>query len=472
MRIVALAALGAAALASAALARPASSPALPDFAYSVTVRNLSYRTALCVARNGDAAGGGFRLAGLGYYGGMDWAADGRMLAVVMEKSGIGPIRIAHAGANDFRAATSPLENEQDGSPKWSPDGARIAFSRYVFYNGRTAYRRAGLWVYDVAARTERQFSRRFPDSMDWSPNGDRLAVRLEGDLSLFSAAGGLLWTVSRSPVTYGEVAWSPTGELIAAEFGNDILLISPEGTVVQTIVRPESNLLSLENGLSWSPDGTRLAVGGGGIFDRSGRTVGRYAPSSTMDAVSGAPKWTADGTTIVYERAPAISYAWRYGSGTVLGAADLYAFPVGGGETTRLTSTPGINEGGVVFRPASGGGTAGTAQRCIYGGTAGPDTVYGTQGDDLVSAGPGNDVVFGRGGKDLIVGGNGNDSLHGGGGSDEIWGDRGSDRIYARDRRYDRLLGGPGGDCAWVDPRRDFVKDDVERVYPPRGRGR
>ena len=90
MRIIAFAVLGAAALASGAFARPAATPALPDLAYSVTVRNLSHRTALCVARDGDAGVGGFRLAGLGYYGGMDWAPDGTMLAVVMEKSGIGP----------------------------------------------------------------------------------------------------------------------------------------------------------------------------------------------------------------------------------------------------------------------------------------------------------------------------------------------------------------------------------------------
>jgi hypothetical protein len=470
MRIVALAVLGAAGLASAALARPASPPDLPDFAYAVTVRNLSHRTALCVARDGDP-GAGFRLAGLGYYGGMDWAPDGSMFALAMEKPHIGPIRISRAGGTDFRAATSPSRTEQDRSPTWSPDGARIAFSRYVFYGPHTDYRRAGLWVLDVSARTERQLSRRFPDSEDWSPSGDRLAVRFEGDLSLFSAGGQLLWTISHGSESNGEVAWSPTGDLIAAVFGRDVLLITPERTVVQTIVRPDSSLLSLEDGLSWSPDGARLAVGGGVIFDRSGRRIGSYGPPSTMEAVSHAPHWTADGTTIVYERAPAHYYSWRYGSGILLGAADLYAFPVEGGETARLTSTPGVDEESVVFRPARGGGTAGTAQRCIYEGTDGPDRVYGAEGDDLVSAGPGNDVVYGRGGTDLIVGGDGNDALHGGGGSDEIWGDRGSDRIYARDRMSERVLGGLGRDRAWVDARRDFVKD-VESVYPRRARRR
>ena len=190
-----------------------------------------------------------------------------------------------------------------------------------------------------------------------------------------------------------------------------------------------------------------------------------------MEAVSHAPQWTSDGTTIVYERAPAYYWAWRYGSGIALGSADLYAFPVEGGETVQLTSTPEIDEGDVVFRPARAGGTAGTAQECIHEGTDGADTVYGTEGDDLVSAGPGNDVVFGRGGNDLIVGGQGKDALYGGVGSDEIWGDAGNDRIYARDRRSDRLLGGLGRDRAWVDPGRDIVKA-VETVYPPRKRRR
>ena len=301
--------------------------------------------------------------------------------------------------------------------------------------------------------------------------GDRVAVRFESDLSLFSAGGQLLWTISRGSESTGEVAWSPTGDLIAAVFGREVLLITPERTVVQTIVRPESNLVRLEDGLSWSPDGTRLAFGGGVIFDRSGQRAGSYAPPSTMEAVSHAPQWTSDGTTIVYERAPAYYWSWRYGSGIALGSADLYAFSVGGGETAQLTSTPQIDEGDVVLRPARGGGTAGTAQQCIYEGTDGADTVYGTGGDDLVSTGPGNDVVFGRGGNDLIVGGKGNDALYGGDGRDEIWGDAGNDRIHARDRRSDRVLGGLGRDRAWVDPRRDLVKT-VETVYPLRTRRR
>ena len=113
MRIVALAVLGAAALTSAALAGPASTPDLADFAYSVTIRNLSHRTAICVARDGDP-GQAFRLFGLGSYGGMDWAPDGSMLAVAMEKLNIGPIRIGHARRH--RLSSGKLAAEERARP--------------------------------------------------------------------------------------------------------------------------------------------------------------------------------------------------------------------------------------------------------------------------------------------------------------------------------------------------------------------
>ena len=65
----------------------------------------------------------------------------------MGKPYVGPIRIGNADGGHFRAATSPrTKTEEDGSPDWSPDGAAIAFSRYVYYGPHTDYKRAGLWL--------------------------------------------------------------------------------------------------------------------------------------------------------------------------------------------------------------------------------------------------------------------------------------------------------------------------------------
>jgi Tol biopolymer transport system component len=466
VRIATIAVLVGALSGGADLAGPAPpQPRLWDFAYSVTVRSFGFRSAICVARDGNALEGR-RLAGLGEAAGTSWSPDGSRVAIALN-GGLNPaIRVARADGKVFRRLSRPrAQTEIDTLPDWSSDGTTVAFSRYVFFGPGHDYRRFGLWVVDVDSRAEHHFSEELPTSTDWSPSGDRLAVRFSGDLSLFSKGGKRLWTITSPTENSGDLAWSPTGDLLAAVFGGEVRLITPDGTVVRTIARPDGQLQQLETGLSWSSDGRRLAVGGGVIFNRDGSLVGRYAPASTRQAVSFEPRWAPDGSMIVYDRARAVYVSSRYSTYLITGAADLYAFAPATGGTARLTSTPGVNERGVVFRPGRIGGAAGRAMKCMREGTGRRDVIYGTAGPDLVNAGPGNDVVHGRGGGDLIVGGDGNDVLVGGAGRDELWGDRGNDRLFARDGLLDFVHGGAGFDRARAD-RRDSVTG-VERAYRP-----
>ena len=340
-----------------------------------------------------------------------------MLAVAMEKPNIGPIRIAHAGATDFRAASSPLENEQDRS---RPGRAMAPTSRSRVMSSTTG----GARPIDVRASgfstSPRGLSASSRDDFRPARTGLRtgigLAVRFESDLSLFSAGGQLLWTISRGSQSTGEVAWSPAGDLIAAVFGREVLLITPERTPVATIVRPDSSLLSLEDGLSWSPDGT------GSPSAAASSSIARGNPQGVMHRPR---RWKRSPTRRSGPRTARLSFSSARPPTTsvvALWIGDLT-------EQRRSLRLPGwrrrdgpahVHPRGRrrrrCLRPARGGGTAGTAQECIYEGTDGADTVYGTAGDDLVSTGSGNDVVFGRGGNDLIVGGKGKDALYGGGG--------------------------------------------------------
>ena len=430
---------------------------LADFSYAVTARSYLNKTAVCVARGGDAADG-WRLAGLGYYRGFDWSPDGGTVAVALTRRFSGPILVARADpSGGLRAISRPrLATEDDSAPKWSPDGRTVAFARTVSFGPRVDYSRGGLWTVDVSTRRERQVSRRFPTDIAWSRGGEHLAARFGEDLSLFTRDGQLEWTISRGEGKRGEVEWSPSGELLAATFGRETLVLTPERTPVATITRPDTELGPLEQGMSWSPDSRLLALGGGVVYDRNGDPAGRYAPESSTEAVAFAPKWTADGAVIVFERARPARIVWRYGNTLVTLAADLYATRLADGSPTALTATPGIDESDVVFRPARGGGTAGTAYACLHVGSARRDVVYGSAQDDLVSAGPGNDLIYGRGGDDLLLAGDGNDVVSAGVGRDVVVGDRGRDRLDTRDRSADLLTGGPGRDRARVD-RRDRV---------------
>ena len=464
MRTVLVALTACIALAGAASASRAPQLALADFSYAVTASRHLDKTAVCVASDGDAAHSS-RMAGLGYSQGFDWSPDGGRFAVAFTRRSTGAILTAQADPSaGFRRLTSPrFRTEDDSMPRWSPDGRTVAFARYIFFGPRVDYRRFGLWVVNVRTRRERQLSRRFPTAIAWSPSGGHFAVRFSEDISLFTGGGRLLWTISRGEEDRGEVAWAPTGDVLAARFDREILILTPQRTPVATITRLDTELDELEDGLSWSPDGRLLAVGGGAVYDRSGRPAGRYAPPTTWEAVAFAPKWSPDGTVVLFERARPVRVGSRYTTELQTLAPDLYATRWPGGEPISLTATPGVSEGDIVFRPARTGGTAGAGGRCMFFGTPGKDVVSGTEQEDLVIAGPGDDVLLGRGGNDLLLAQEGNDVVRAGAGRDEVVGGRGDDRLYTRDREKDAISGGPGRDRAWVD-RRDRASG-VERLF-------
>jgi hypothetical protein len=124
----------------------------------------------------------------------------------------------------------------------------------------------------------------------------------------------------------------------------------------------------------------------------------------------------------------------------------------------------------------------GTPANDLIGGTNGDDVICGFGGKDEIRGYGGNDVVHGDGGNDLVIGGTGNDRLLGGAGGDRLRGDSGNDvlsgggggdvhsggdgrdTLYARDRRRDRVSGGPGRDRAKVDRRLDRRRS-VEALF-------
>ena len=408
---LALLALSAVVLATGASAA-ASSPAAAELAYTVKLNGFAFSASTsCVGRIGSLRSARRLTSGISSWEryAAAWAPEGDRVAIAGGSFGDQAIRVADADGTDTRPVSNPAPDERDYTPTWSPDGTRIAFSRY---GGRF-----GIWVADLRTGGERRISPEFAWSLDWAPAG-------------------------------GFIAADTT-----QEFPRDVLILSEDGTIVRRVAR--ANRPSFEKGVSWSPDGSRLAVGGGLILNRNGEIVGNYATGSRPNLVVRSPEWSPDGETIVYVRVTVHDFArtnTRY-----LGAGDLYSAPVGGGTESRLTQTPTLDEDSPDFRPSTGVMPA-QATPCVISGTSGNNVIRGTSANDLIDGGRGNDLVYGRGGTDLLVGGPGHDRLVGGSGRDHLDGGGGNDRLYARDRARDALSGGLGIDRAWIDRSGDWTQ--------------
>lgn len=210
--------------------------------------------------------------------------DRQIYAVGMDGTGLR--RLTHEGVN--------------ARPAWSPDGRRIAFVR----SGANSVGDIYLMDADGSRVVRRTVGSNFW-SVAWSPDSRRLAVSTEGlyesDVWILSAdpdgsSPVHVLTNARSP------AWSPDGSTIAyvqtsGDDGYDALAVAnADGTNARPITAPEGG----RYGLSWSPDGQRLA---------SSKCDAGRCDLFVMNADgSGMRRLTADGT--VQEAAWSPDGAW------------------------------------------------------------------------------------------------------------------------------------------------------------------
>jgi WD40 repeat protein len=199
--------------------------------------------------------------------GDEWPAlspDGQRLAFVrQDRIFVGD----RNGQNAVQLTPDTLFPDQS-LPRWSPDGRTILF--LLGFPGNDD----GSPLYTINA--DGTGLRRVASSVvwfSWAPDGRRIAAVLalgifccspESHLFLMNPDG----TGSREITEQGRtifsisVEWSPDGNRLAlAAFG--ISLIDTLGTVRETIFSPDESSI---NSAAWSPDGTRLVFSMGGLF--------------------------------------------------------------------------------------------------------------------------------------------------------------------------------------------------------------
>jgi Tol biopolymer transport system component len=185
---------------------------------------------------------------------------------------------------------------------WSPDGRRIAFTR--------CRGSCHVYVIDADGTGERRLTNGEPpgeESPTWSPDGRRIAFVDINGLFVMDVEGGAWQRLTDGPADDANPAWSPVAPVIAFDgsrglFDGDIYVVGANGGELANVTES----LALDSSPSWSADGRRIAF----MRRQNKRVRARLwlmnadgSAQKNLHAIGdeySRPSWSPDGTKLVY----------------------------------------------------------------------------------------------------------------------------------------------------------------------------
>jgi Tol biopolymer transport system component len=239
------------------------------YTWSPDGRRLAYYGAgICVV---DIAHPRERRIGLG--GNVAWSPRADLLAFLRGDT----LVVTRTDGTDPRVISAGVY----ATPRWSPDGKRIAYVRQEGGIGTAAH----LYVADPDGTNARALTPRmarfdlfeYSAEFDWAPSGDRIVLRASGRAFVLSTDGGDPKMVADGLMDHtdaGPPRWSPDGKKIAFVRGSwrpvprsDIWVMHADGSHKKRLTRNHASR-GLDLQPRWEPRGRMAAQ----LFPRSPRS--------------------------------------------------------------------------------------------------------------------------------------------------------------------------------------------------------
>jgi Tol biopolymer transport system component len=297
-----------------------------------------------------------------------WAIAGpALLTIVIGALGLGawagarPVDAAYPGQNglivfnsnrdgvDFEIYTMnsdgtsvtrrTFDNTLATTPRWSPDGTKIAFASYR--DGATTGGTSEIYVMNAdGSNIVRLTNNTAIDCcLTWSPDGSKIAFTSSPDdnvdVYVMNADGTDQVRLTTDPGQDDSPAWSSDGTKILFRSDrstgfNELWVMNADGTDQHSLISGTPSF----DGLDWKPDGSKIAFSRGGVIwavDAAGSGLTQLTPYSESlgDTM---PVWSPDGTMIAFIRVDFIA-----------DSNDVYVMNADGSGVTNITNDAAID---------------------------------------------------------------------------------------------------------------------------------